>query len=118
MSLDTTTNKPLKFGVNLAGLLIAGWLLWPFYKIDASDYAHARANVYRLAFGLMILIMYLGKLTFDVLAPQGLARRVSNLKTAGLLLFGLLITAFIIYVVIQAGALFLQNGASQDTVPF
>jgi hypothetical protein len=118
MSLDTTANKPLKLGLNLAGFLAALWLLGPFYRIDASDYAHAGTNVYRLALGLMILIIYLGKLTFDVLAPQGLARKVSNLKTLGLLLYGLLITAFIIYIVIQAGALFLQNGASQDSIPF
>jgi len=118
MSLDTVTNKPLKFGVNLAGLLVAVWLLWPFVKIDASDYPHAGSSFYRLAFGLMILIIYLGKLTFDALSPQGLARKVSNLKALGLLLFGLLITAFIIYVVIQAGALFLQNAARQDTLPF
>jgi hypothetical protein len=118
MSLDTATNKPLKLGVNLAGLLVAVWLLWPFVKINESDYRHAGSYFYRLAFGLMILIIYLGKMTFDVLAPQGLARKVSNLKTLGILLFGLLITAFIIYVVIQAGALFLQNGASQDTLPF
>lgn len=118
MSLDTTTNKPLKFGLNLAGLLAAAWLLWPFYKIDSSDYIHAGTYVYRLALGLMILIMYLGKMTFDVLAPQGLARRVSNLKTAGILLFGLLIAAFIIFIVIQAGALFLQDGASQDNLSF
>lgn len=118
MSLDTAANKPLKLGLNLAGFLAALWLLWPFYRIDASDYAHAGTNVYRLAFGLMILIIYLGKMTFDVLAPQGLARKVSNLKTFGLLLYGLLITSFIIYVVIQAGALFLQNGASQDAINF
>jgi len=118
MSLDTTANKHLKLGLNLAGFLAALWLLGPFYRIDASDYAHAGTNVYRLALGLMILIIYLGKLTFDILAPQGLARKVSNLKTLGLLLYGLLITAFIIYIVIQAGALFLQNGASQDSIPF
>jgi len=118
MSLDTTTNKPLKLGLNLAGLLVAAWLLWPFYRIDASDYPHAGTYFYRLTFGLMILIIYLGKLSFDVLAPQGLARKVSNLKTAGRLLFGLLITAFIIFIVIQAGALFLQDAASQDALSF
>jgi len=118
MSLDNADNKPLKLGLNTAVILTALWLLWPFYKIDASDYQHAGTNVYRLALGLMILIIYLGKLTFDVLAPQGLARKVSNLKTFGLLLFGILIAAFIIYVVVQAGALFLQDGASQDALNF
>ena len=118
MALDTTTNRPLKIGLNLAALLAAAWLLWPFYKIDASDYPHAGSYFYRLTFGLMILVIFLGKMTFDVLSPQGLARRVSNLKTAGVLVFGLLITAFIIFIVIQAGALFLQDGASQDTLNF
>jgi hypothetical protein len=118
MGLDATTNKPLKIGLNLAALLAAAWLLWPFTKTDASDYPHAGIYIYRLAFGLMILIIYLGKLAFDVLAPQGLPRKVSNLKTAGVLLFGLLITAFIIFIVIQAGALFLQDGASRDVVNF
>ncbi|MBN2206866.1 MAG: hypothetical protein JW742_05635 [Candidatus Aminicenantes bacterium] len=118
MSLETTTNKPLKVGLNLAVLLAAAWLLRPFFKIDASDYPRAGTYIYRLALGLMILIMYLGKLVFDVLSPQGLARKVSNLKTAAVLLFGLLIAALIIFIVIQAGALFLQDGASQDSLNF
>lgn len=118
MSLETTANKPLKVGLNLAVLLGAAWLLWPFYKIDASDYPNSGVYIYRLALGLMILIMYLGKLVFDVLSPQGLARKVSNLKTAGVLLFGILLAAFIIFIVIQAGALFLQDAATQDSVNF
>jgi uncharacterized protein YybS (DUF2232 family) len=90
-------------------LLIAIWLLFPFIKIDQSDFAHAKQYVYRLALGVMILIIMLGKMGFDVFFPQGIAQKVSNVKSALFIIFGILILAFVIYIIIQAGSLFMST---------
>lgn len=90
-------------------VLVAIWLLSPFIKIDRSDYAQGKVLVYRLAFGLMIMIVMLGKMGFDVFFPQGIARPVSNVKSAIFLLLGILLLAFVIYIIIQAGSLFMTS---------
>ncbi|HAR35722.1 MAG TPA: hypothetical protein DCR87_02215 [Acidobacteria bacterium] len=90
-------------------VLIAIWLLFPFIKIDRSDYAQGKILVYRLAFGLMIMIIMLGKMGFDVFFPQGIARPVSNTKSVLFLILGILLLAFVIYIIIQAGALFMSS---------
>ncbi|MBC7364099.1 MAG: hypothetical protein H5U07_06110 [Candidatus Aminicenantes bacterium] len=89
--------------------LVAFWLLFPFLKIDQSDYAQAKILVYRLFFGLMILIIMLGKMGFDVFFPQGIAEKVSNLKSILFIIFGILILAFAIFIIVQAGSLFLSS---------
>lgn len=90
-------------------VLVAIWLLYPFIKIDRSDYAQGKILVYRLAFGLMIMIIMLGKMGFDVFFPQGIARPVSNIKSVVFLLLGILILAFVVYIIIQAGSLFMTS---------
>lgn len=96
-------------------LSIAAWLLFPFIKIDSADYAGADSAVYRLAIGLMILLFYVGKWFFDVLSPQGLGHRVSNTRAVLLVVLCLVILAFVIFIVIQAGSLYIQSAAQQDT---
>jgi len=109
MSSKTDSEKALGWAVNTVVIISAVWLLAPFLTIDASDARHPNAYVFRLALGLMILLLYLGKLSFDFLAPQGLAYRVSNIKAAVLIVFGMLILGFLVYIVYQAGVLFLEN---------
>jgi hypothetical protein len=69
---------------------------------------------YRLALGLLILIIYLGKWAFDFLAPQGLAKKVSNVKAVALVLMSLVIMGFIVYVVGQATVLYLKTAAAEQ----
>jgi len=109
MSSKSDSEKAFGWAVNTVVIASAVWLLSPFLTIDASDARHPNAYVYRLALGLMILLLYLGKLAFDVLAPQGLAYRVSNVKAVAIIVFGMLILGFLIYIVYQAGLLYLEN---------
>ncbi|MDH4196834.1 MAG: hypothetical protein OEW05_05450 [Candidatus Aminicenantes bacterium] len=118
MSSRTDSEKALGWAVNTVVIVSAVWLLAPFLTIDASDARHPNAYVYRLALGLMILLLYLGKLAFDILAPQGLARRVSNIKAVAVIVFGMLILGFLIYVVYQAGVLYLENSPPDPNVLF
>lgn len=115
MSPESQAQKALGIALQAIFFIFAVWLLSPFFRIDASDYANGRENAYRLFLGLLILIIYLGKYAFDALAPQGLAHHVSGLKAAALIAFGVILLGFIVYTVAQATVLFLQAGASQDT---
>jgi len=114
-------DDPVKlFGwmVNAFFLFLAFWLVSPFLKLDSSDYTHASQYGLRLAIGLLIFIMYIGKWAFDIFAPQGLALKVSRIKTLALILFNLFVVSFIIYIVAQAAALYLQTGIKQDAANF
>jgi hypothetical protein len=106
------------FWVMLAFFLLALWLVSPFIKIDASDYEHAQTNLYRLFFGLFILIIELGILTFETFSPQGLARRVSNFRAIAVFIFGLLLLAFVIFIVAQSAVIYLKAGLSQIESPY
>ena len=116
MSSKTDSEKATGWAVNTVVIASAVWLLAPFLTIDAADARHPNVYVYRLALGLMILLLYLGKLAFDVFAPQGLAYRVSNIKAVAIIVFGMLILGFLVYVVFQAGALYLQNPPPETDV--
>lgn len=100
--------------VHLLVLMFAVWLVSPLIIITPSDYLVKNSYGLRLALGLMIFIMYVGKWSFDVFAPQGLARKVSRGRTIGLFAYILIVVVFMIYIVAQAAALFLQSGIDRD----
>ncbi len=103
----------LNFWLMLGFFLLALWLVSPFFKIDASDYTNAKRNVYRLFLGLFILIIELGIMAFETFSPQGLAQKVSNVQSIAVFLFGLLLLAFIIFVVAQSAVVYLRTGLSE-----
>jgi len=109
IKLQVTTKEILGKLPGILAVILAVWLLWPFVKIDQSDYGQGKILVYRLALGLMILIIMLGKMGFDVFFPQGVAQKVSKLKSALFLIFGILLLAFVVYIIVQAGSLFLST---------
>ncbi len=114
MSITRQERSVLTAGAQALLLSFALWLVWPVIRLDSSAYAHAGQNAVRMFVGLLIMLIMLGKLSFDVMLPQGLARRVSNVKTAALMLFGILLLALIVFTVARAGAMFVNAAASQD----
>ena len=117
MSVKSLRDNPIRLfwlAVNATFLFLAFGLVSPFLKIDASDYGRGSELGLRLALGLLIFIMFVGKWSFDVFSPQGLAKKVSRLKTAALIAFNLFVVSFIIFIVAQAAALYLQSGINQD----
>jgi hypothetical protein len=103
-----------RFAIPAAFFLFAVWLLSPFIKIGPGYYSHAQLNVYRLSLGLLILLSMLGKLAFDIFFPQGIAQKVSNLKSVALIIYAFLILVFILYVLVQAASLYLQSSDRLD----
>lgn len=114
MSADIGSRTAAGWALTAAFFLAAVWLLSPYFVINAADYAHPGANVLRLFAGLLILIIQLGQIAFDLLAPQGLALKVSGLRGVAVVSFGVLLLALIVFTVAQAGALYLSTAASMD----
>jgi cytochrome b561 len=107
-----TVKKGERFTKYLPGILaiaIAVWLVFPLIRLDQSDYARAKILVYRLALGITILILILGKMGFDLFFPQGIAQKVSNLKSIAFIIFGILILAFVVFIIFKAGSLFISS---------
>jgi hypothetical protein len=100
--------------ITAAILLYAVWLVSPFFKIEAADYLRAAKLGLRLAVGISIFLIFAGKWSFDIFAPQGLAKKVSGIKAVGLIVFDLLLVVFIVFIVAQAASLYLQTGIAQD----
>jgi uncharacterized PurR-regulated membrane protein YhhQ (DUF165 family) len=118
MALDEETRQAISVGVNGFFLLLAVWLVSPFFKLEASDFENAGRNALRLFFGLTILIIFLGKWAFDLFAPQGLAKKVANSKAIALFVLNIAVLGFIVYIVAQAAALFLSSSWTQDASQF
>jgi hypothetical protein len=109
-----STSQILWGAFSTALLAYALWLVYPFIKIEPADYLRAGKLGLRLIGGLFIFMIYAGKWSFDIFAPQGLAKRVSGPKAVGLIVFDLLLVVFMIFIVAQAATLFFQNGVAQD----
>lgn len=111
-------NQIVESTITAVFFLLAVWLLVPFVKIGPEDYARADQNFYRLALGILILLGILGKLSFDVFFPQGIAKKVSALKTIGLLIYSLFILGFILYIIVQAAILYLKSSSNSNGFPY
>ncbi len=118
MTLDADTRQALGIGMTVAIFFVAVWLVSPFFKIDASDFVNPGRNLLRLFFGLLILLIYLGKWAFDIFSPQGLAKKVANSRAIALFILNIALLGFIVYIVAQAAALFLSSAYAQDAAQF
>ena len=114
MNVSTRTEKYMGTTITVLLLIFAIWLVSPFIRITPSIYSQGTILGYRLALGLTIMIIFVGKWTFDVYSPQGLARRVSNIKGILLIALTLVVLGFIVYVVAQAAVLYLQTSAREQ----
>ncbi len=110
------TRKAMAVSATAILLLFAVWLVSPFFTIEAADAERGRENGYRLALGLTILLAFVGKWFFDVLSPQGLARKVSNVKAVALMVLSIGLLGFIVFIIARAAALYLSTAWSETTL--
>jgi len=97
MKLDLEPKKLLSLSLGALYLLFAVWLVLPFVGKNPGG-----ASPYRLFLGLMLMLVFVGKSLWDVLAPQGLAKKVSNIKAIALVALAVFVTGFIIFTVAKA----------------
>ena len=114
MNVQTASERYVGITLTVILLVFAVWLVAPFIHITRSLYAQRDILGYRLALGLLIMLLFVGKWAFDSLAPQGLARKVSNAKAIALIVLSMLIMGFIVFIVAQATVLYLKTAAQED----
>lgn len=118
MKLNLDPKKALAVAMTALVLLFAVWLVSPFFRLTDETEAHGRINSYRLFFGLMIMLGFVGKTMWDVLAPQGLAKKVSNAKAVALIALVVIVMGFVIFTVARAISVFLQSSYASDASQF
>ncbi len=118
MKLQLERQKVLPIAVTALVLIFAVWLVSPFFRLSAQTEANGRINSYRLFFGLMIMIGFVGKTLWDVLSPQGLAKKVSNTKAIALIALVILIMGFVVFTVARAVSVFLNSSIASDASQF
>jgi len=118
MKLEIDPKKALSISLTVLVLLFAVWLVSPYFRIDAGDSNAGKVTSYRLFIGLTIMIGFVGKSLWDVLAPQGLAKKVSNVKAIALVGLALVITGFIIFTIARATAYYLDASIGVDSANF
>jgi uncharacterized membrane protein len=97
MKVDLDAKKALSVALTALYLLFAVWLVLPFVGKSPGG-----ASPYRLFAGLLLMLVFVGKSLWDVLAPQGLARKVSTPKAVALVALTVFVTGFIIFTVAKA----------------
>lgn len=99
-------------------LLFAVWLVSPFFRLTDTTEANGRINGYRLFLGLMIMIGFVGKSLWDVLSPQGLAKKVSNTKAIAIVALAVLVMGFVVFIVARAVSVYLNSAVAADSANF
>lgn len=110
--------KALAVALTAIVLIFAVWLVSPFFRLDETDEAQGRINSYRLFLGLMIMIGFVGKSLWDVLAPQGLAKKVSNAKAVALVALAIIVMGFVVFTVARALSFYLDSSIASDASQF
>ena len=114
MNRNFDPKKLLAVAVTVLVLLFALWLVSPYFRLDARDAGAGKVTSYRLFLGLMIMLGFIGKTLWDVLSPQGLARKVSSAKAVALIVLAVLLTGFVIFTVARATSYYLESSIAAD----
>lgn len=118
MTLKLDPKKALAIALTAVVLLFALWLVSPFFHLTDKTEANGRINGYRLFLGLMIMIGFVGKSLWDVLAPQGLAKNVSTTKAIAVIALAIVVMGFVVFTVARAISVFLNSSIASDASNF
>jgi hypothetical protein len=118
MKLELDPKKALVISLTALYLLFAVWLVSPYFRIDTADENAGKVASYRLFIGLTLMIAFVGKSLWDVLAPQGLAKKVSNVKAIALIALAIFVTGFVVWTVARAAAYYLESSIAVDAQQF
>ncbi len=118
MKLKLDPKKTLVIALTALVLIFAVWLVSPFFRLTEATEANGRINGYRLFVGLMIMIGFVGKSLWDVLAPQGLAKKVSNTKAIALVALAVIVMGFVVFTVARALSFYLDSSIASDASQF
>ncbi len=110
------TNKTLRWTVTIVLWLIAAWLLYPLVDLDKVDMSNVMSYLYRSAFGLTLLVIFLGKTLFDLIFPWVHDRKLPALNALLLTLYALILTGGIIFMVLRLAVLYMKSRSTSGSV--
>jgi drug/metabolite transporter (DMT)-like permease len=118
MKFRLDPKKALAIAVTALVLLFAVWLVSPYFRINKADENAGKITSYRLFAGLMIMIGFVGKSLWDVLAPQGLAKKVSNVQAVALVTLAIAVLVFVIFTIGRATSYYLDASIAVDSANY
>jgi len=96
--------------------ILIAWLLLPLLRLEDIHRMDAGVYLFRAAIAILILIILLGRTTFDLFMPQAFSKKTPAFQTALLVLYSLLIAAGIIFMVARVVELYVGNVLSDATL--
>lgn len=88
-------------------------LLYPLFALDNIHALNAKEYLYRAAFGIMLMIILLGRNVFDMFMPQAYSKKIPVTQTLLLVMYSLLIAGAIIFMVARVIELYVGNALSE-----
>ncbi|MCJ7679791.1 MAG: hypothetical protein MUP70_03615 [Candidatus Aminicenantes bacterium] len=95
------TGKDVAFVVTCLLWVLTAWLISPLIHLDRLDITTAKWFMYRISFGLTIMIIFFGKTLFDLLFTHQSSKKRLWFQTLLLSLYTLVIAVGLIFVVVR-----------------
>jgi len=89
------------------------WLVYPLFTLDSAESVTQGQYIGRSILGIGILIILFGKTVTDLLMPLDISRKKTILYTILLVFYSLALFAGIVFMVMRAVGLFLNNAMSE-----
>lgn len=105
----TARNKPWAVALTLALWAVAAWLLFPLANLDRVDMSNVKATLYRSAFGLTLLLIFMGKTLFDLIYPWVQGKKLPLLNAALLALYAVALGGGIVFMVLRMAVLAMKD---------
>jgi hypothetical protein len=101
------------WAITLGIWILIVWLLYPLFTPGNIHALKAKEYLYRAAFGIMLMIILLGRNVFDMFMPQAYSKKIPAIQSVLLVLYSLLIAGTIIFMVARVIELYVGNALSE-----
>lgn len=108
--------KEIGFLVTCLLWVLVAWLLSPLLHLDRIDTSNAKGFIYRVSFGISLMLIFFGKTLFDLIFPQHVSRKIPLLNTILLSVYALAIAAGIILMIARMIGYYIRSNRIE--VPF
>ena len=109
MGLTMNQEKIMKWAIIIGLWIVVGLLLYPLLVLDDMADFNLNSYLFRSTIGIVIMIIMLGRNVFDLFMPQAYSQKVSNIRTALLVIYSFLITGGIIFMISRLIKLYIST---------
>lgn len=102
-------DKTVRIGLFLILWIFTAWLLYPLIVMDSINMQNAEEYFYRIAVGIVIMLILFGKTVFDLLFPQFASKKESRLHLVFLVLYAFALAGGVIFMIARMVSVYLSN---------